>query len=131
MAVRAKITTKGFTEALEVLAEMGRDVSPIIDEALEAGGGVLLDGMQRRAPKDTGNLHDKLALEGPKQDGNYHFVRVGMASDIDAETARYGTAQEYGTANRAAQPYIRPTIDEDMKAARRKMLAVLKQEAGT
>lgn len=129
MAVRAKITTKGFEETLEALAQMGRNIDPIVDQALGAGGNVLLEGMQRRVPKDTLNLHDHLALEGPIQDGNYHYILVGMARDTDAKTARYGNAQEYGTSSMAAQPYIRPTIDEDMRKARREMIDVLK-EAG-
>ena len=129
MAVRAKITTTGLEETLEALANIGRDVDLMVDQALEAGGGVLLQGMQRRVPKDTMNLHDHLALEGPIQDGNIHLIWIGMAKDIDAETARYGNTQEYGSSSMAAQPYIRPTIDEDMRKARKEMIAVLK-EAG-
>jgi HK97 gp10 family phage protein len=127
MAVRAKITTTGLEETLEALANMGRDVDIMVDQALEAGGGVLLEGMQRRVPKDTRNLEKHLALEGPIQDGNYHYILVGMERGIDAETARYGNSQEYGTSSMAAQPYIRPTIDEDLRKARREMLDVLKK----
>ena len=95
------------------------------DQALEAGGDVLLAGMDERVPKDTGNLASKLNRSEPEQDGNFHSVTIGLSSDTDAETARYGGAQEFGWGpDHPAQPYIRPAIDEDMKTARAAMKAV-------
>jgi HK97 gp10 family phage protein len=127
MAVRAKMTTKGFEEYLERLAKANQDIDGITDEALKAGGEILLDGMQRRVPKDTHNLEESLSLEGPERDGNFHYVEIGLSKKVDADTARYGTAQEYGTSNMAAQPYIRPALDEDMAKARRRMRDVFKK----
>jgi hypothetical protein len=49
-------------------------------------------------------------------------VTVGLSKDADAETARYGGAQEFGWGpDHPAQPYIRPAIDEDMKTAKAAM----------
>jgi HK97 gp10 family phage protein len=84
--------------------------------------------MKRRVPKDTHNLESHLVIWGPRQDGNFHYILVGLVN-ADAKTARYGTAQEYGTSSMAAQPYIRPTLDEDKSKAGKAMLEVLK-EAG-
>ncbi len=55
MTVRARFETKGFEAYLEKLAKAGQDVDAAAQEALQAGGEVLLAGMQRRVPKDTGN----------------------------------------------------------------------------
>ena len=91
---------------------------------------MLLEGMERRVPKDTHNLEQHLERTGPEQDGNYVFVFVGLSKNTDADTARYGNAQEYGTSSMTAQPYIRPTLDSDMGAARKAMRKVL-EELGT
>ena len=128
MATWVKLTTKGFEEYLENLARAGKNIDAITDRALNAGGEVLLKGMRRRVPKDTHNLEDHLVIEGPKKDGNFHYILVGLVN-ADADTARYGTAQEYGSSSMAAQPYIRPTIDEDKGKAGKAMLEVFK-EAG-
>lgn len=124
MAVRMKVSTKGMQDALAALAETAANIDQVASEMILAGGEVLQDGMRQRAPKDTHNLENKIALDGPHQDGNYHYAEVGLPRSVDADTARYGTAQEFGTANMAAQPYIRPTVDRDKTKARRAMIEV-------
>ena len=128
MPVRYKLETKGFAEYLEALVQAGKDIDAVADEALEAGGDVLLAGMDQRVPKDTGNLESHLDRSEPERDGNFHSVTVGLSSDTDAVTARYGGAQEFGWGpDHPAQPYIRPAIDEDMKSARVAMKAVFQR----
>ncbi len=129
MVVRSKITTNGFEAYLEKLAQAGANIDAVADDALSAGGDVLLNGMRKRVPKDTRNLENHLARSEPVQDGNFHYVEVGMAKGTDAETARYGNTQEYGSSSMQAQPYIRPTFDEDMPKARAAMRKKFK-EAG-
>lgn len=123
MVVRSKITTKGFEEYLEKLQKAGKDIDRVSDQALSAGGEILLAGMMTRVPVDTHNLSNHLAVDGPKTDGNFHYIWVGIVNP-DAETARYGNVQEYGSAHTAAQPYIRPTFDGDMSKARAEMKKV-------
>jgi HK97 gp10 family phage protein len=120
MPVRFKLETKGLTDYMEQLKQLGGDLDAAAAEALDAGGEVLVDGMRRRAPKDTHNLERHIDKTPAQRDGNFHFILVGLVH-ADAETARYGTAQEYGTSSMAAHPYLRPTIDEDMKLARKRM----------
>jgi HK97 gp10 family phage protein len=128
MAVRSRLETKGFAEYLEKLAAAGQDIDAVSDEALAAGGEVLLDGMQRRVPKDTHNLEHHLTVDGPHQDGNFHYVLVGIDKRADADTVRYGNAQEYGTSSMGAQSYIRPTLDSDMGRARAAMRQVFEEK---
>lgn len=130
MPVRVKFSTKGFDEWLERVQQAGKDIDQVTAQALDAGGKVLLDGMQRRVPKDTWNLNDNLSVDGPKKDGNYHYILIGLNREVDADTARYGTVQEYGAADTPAQPYIRPTMDEDIAKARAAMRNVFKEELG-
>jgi HK97 gp10 family phage protein len=128
MPIKTRLTTQGFSEYLEKLAKAGQDIDAIADEALTAGGEVLLKGMQERVPKLTGNLEQNLSVTKPEQDGNYHYIDVGLVHGVDADTARYGGAQEYGTSDMPAQPYIRPTFDNDMREARAEMKAVFEEK---
>jgi HK97 gp10 family phage protein len=128
MPIKTRLTTKGFEEYLERIAAAGANIDAIAEQALEAGGGVLLGGMQQRVPKDTRNLESHLAVEGPFRDGNFHWVEIGLAKNTDANTARYGNVQEFGSATTAAQPYVRPTLDHDMARARKAMKVVFVEE---
>lgn len=118
MAVRAKLDVKGFADYLEKIAKANLDINKITANALEAGGNVLLTGMRRRVPKLTHNLEDSLVIDGPHTDGNYVYVLVGLSKSADADTVRYGNVQEYGASDTPAQPYIRPSLDIDMKQAK-------------
>ena len=132
--MRYKVTTSGFEKTLELLAKtIPNMVDVAVDEGLEAAGKVLLDGMLRRVPRDTGNLADNLGLTGPLRYGNAHVIYVGLNRDVDADTARYGTAQEYGAPahNMATQPFIRPAIHEDMPKARKALNDALKRALGS
>ena len=127
MAVKSRLVAKGFEEYLEAIAKAGQNIDAVADEALKAGALVLQKGMKSRAPKDTHNLEAHINIDGPYQDGNFHYVDVGVIHKIeftDAETARYGNVQEYSSANTPAQPYIRPTLDHDMSKARAEMKKV-------
>lgn len=128
MTVRVKFSTKGFDEWLERVAQAGKSVDVVTDRALAAGGQVILDGMLRRVPRDTENLAHSLSVDGPKAEGNYHYIMVGLNRGTDADTVRYGVVQEYSSADTPAQPYIRPALDEDLRKARTAMVNVFKQE---
>ena len=67
MPVRFKLETKGFAEYLERLVQAGKDIDAVADEALVAGGDILLEGMQRRVPRKTGNLAAHLERTEPEK----------------------------------------------------------------
>ncbi len=128
MATRVRFDTKPIINYLEDLVKNGKNIDQVVPRAIKAGGQVLLDGMKKRVRKDTHNLEEHLEMDGPHQDGNYHFVKVGLSKKADAETARYANAQEYGTSSMEAKSYIRATADNDRTKARKAMLAVIKEE---
>lgn len=130
MAVKGKLSIKGLEKYMEDLAAAGRDVDAAAARALTAGGQVALNGMLRRVPRDTHNLAEHLEARAPEKDGNFVFVEVGMRKNPapDEDTARYGNSQEYGTSSMPAQPYIRPTFDEDKAAISKAMRDSLKAE---
>ena len=116
MASKTYISLRGFEEYREKIVAAGRDIDAVVQTALIEGAEVAKQGMKRRVRKDTYNLQDHIQIDGPHQEGNYSYVDVGVIHKIeftDAETARYGNAQEYGTSSMEAQPYIRPTMKGD------------------
>lgn len=134
MATRVRLETRGLAEYLERIAQAGRDIDATAAEALQEGGELLLSGMTERVHKDTHNLEDHLDIDGPHQDGNFHYVLIGLKKGTDAETARYANAQEYGWSDKqgakAGKSYIRDTLDHDMAKARKVMREVFKRILG-
>lgn len=128
---KATINTKGMEGLLEDIQRAGLNVDAAADRALLAGAQVAQAGMKRRAPKDTHNLEEHVKIKGPITNGTKHSIDVGLIHDksyTDEETARYGNAQEYGTSSMPAQPFIRPTMDEDRAKISKAMEASLKVE---
>ena len=118
--MKTVLTTKGFDDYIEKLANAGEDIDAITDEALAAGGQVLKDGMQRRAPVASGHLKGRISMTEPVNNGNYHSVRIGIFN-VDRKREIYFFYQEYGHSRTAAHPYLRPAFDEDMRKARANM----------
>jgi HK97 gp10 family phage protein len=128
MTCRSSFTLKGLEEYLEVIAQAGQDVDQAAENAVVAGGDVILDGLWRRVPRDTGYLAETLDRTEPERNGNFVFVEVGMPRDAPSDVARYGNVQEYGSASTPAQPYMRPTFDEDKGKMRKAQRASLEAD---
>lgn len=77
-------------------------------EGAEAGAEVLLGGIQRRAPVDTGNLRDSYEVEMVSQSRKGATFRV--VTDVD-----YASHQEYGTVHQSGTPHVRPALKEDQR----------------
>lgn len=72
---------------------------------LEVGAERLLRGMQRRVAVDSGELRDSLDIEITTH-GDTAEVFIQAGTD-------HAEANEFGTHDMAAQPFMRPTMDED------------------
>ena len=118
--MKSTLTTKGFDEYLERLTQAGADIDTISDKALLAGAEILLAGMEKRAPKESGHLVNRISIIGPTRDGNYHSIKIGLFN-IDRAKELYFFYQENGSARNKAHPYLRPTFDEDMSKAKKAM----------
>lgn len=66
-----------------------------------------------RCPVDTGAL--KASIQHKKVGERHHQIRVGQF---------YGAYVEYGTRHMAAQPYLRPAIEEHKRLFRARMARV-------
>lgn len=128
MTTQGSFTLDGLNDYFEQLARAGEDVDAVAAEVIAEGGIEMQAEMQSLVPIDTGNLYEHIQMDGPKQEGNFTFVDVGVihvASQTDAETARYGNVMEYGSATTAAQPYIRPALKRKKGVVKQAMQKVL------
>jgi HK97 gp10 family phage protein len=94
---------------------------------LKAGADVWKDGMARRAPRDPTpdkvTLADEIVSEIHANIGRDRGeARVGPS-----ERAFYGGFQELGTVDFPAQPFMRPTADEDSQIATAALAVQLKE----
>lgn len=85
---------------------------------LKAGGRVLVKGMKARAPRRTGALAaSPVVSSASKATRNESLAVVGFLKPV----SRRVHLTEFGTQNTPAQPFIRPTLDEDGAAAIRQI----------
>ena len=118
MSTQGVFSLKGLEAYLENIAAAGENVDEAATRAIEAGTEVAQVGMRKRVRKDTHNLEKHIQIKGPQKDGNFVFAEVGLIQDrafTDAETARYGVANEFGTTSMPAQSYIRSTMRIDKR----------------
>ena len=128
MPLKSKWSSKGIEEYLEKVANAGANIDEAASKAVDAGGEVILEGMERRAPELTGNLKRQIRKIGPDKDGNFHFVKVGVFNvKRNKAGASYLFYQEMGSVHNAPHPYIRPAFDEDKGKARKAELESLKE----
>ena len=119
---------RGIAEYMEQIEAAGGDIMAAATRAVDAGSEVILAGMQRRVPVLTGNLKNHLGQK-IETSGDDVIAHVGLL-DPDADTARYGNVQEYGSASMPAHPYVRPAFDNDATRARRAMRETLREMIG-
>lgn len=112
MAINASgfsVTLSGFPEladSLEHLAD-SETVQEILGSAVVQGGVIVVTDAKRRVPVDTGNLQRSIHLEYATDAGDKQAA-VEVGTDVD-----YGKYVEFGTSRMAAQPYLRPALDEN------------------
>ena len=123
---KSMLSTKGFDEYLEKIAQAGQDVDAAASEAVLAGGQVIQAGMEARAPRRSGHLVAKIKIVGPNRDGSYHMVKIGLFN-INREKELYFFYQEHGSARNSAHPFLRPSFDEDSRKASAAMKAKFKE----
>ena len=150
MPTKTKLDLDGFDQYLEDLVQAGEDIDQIAEEALIAGAGVLVGGMQRRATFSK-KVHGAIKRTDVMHDGNKHYLYVGVLRDTDAEIIRKAAAWEFGGRDMSkprtekqqksdakhknrisrpgleAHPFIRPALRNNAKAAKAAMEAVFQE----
>lgn len=88
-----------------------------VRNVVKMNGAELQNKAMRTAPVDTGTLKRSIGLE---------ITEAGMTAEVEA-TAEYAPYVEYGTRFMKAQPYIRPSLEEQKKSFENDMSKLLKK----
>lgn len=88
-----------------------------VRNVVKMNGAELQNKAMRTAPVDTGTLKRSIGLE---------ITEAGMTAEVEA-TAEYAPYVEYGTRFMKAQPYIRPSLEEQKKSFKNDLSKLLKK----
>lgn len=109
---KIKSGIEGAEEVIKLLEDIGAAASEILEQSVEAGGRIALKDAKKRCPVDTGALQASLHIAKVKS--NKPNIRQAVKIS-PGKQQYYGTFVELGTKGQAAQPYLRPAIDENKK----------------
>ncbi len=96
-----------------LLAKLDKLSNIEVTQAALAGANVIRDGAKEIVPVDTGDLKNSIiAIELPP-DEHGAMVSAGGGDDMNVD---YPCYVEFGTSKMEAQPYMRPSIDNNRDA---------------
>lgn len=98
-----RIIESGIAELL------ARDVAPLVDRCLDAG----VEMARRIVPVDTGELQG-----GIETKQRAHLDGTDVVGTYGVDDVEHALPVEFGTSTMAAQPYLRPSVDAALQAAR-------------
>lgn len=115
MARRASVSIEGGEELLKRLQGLpDAAAGKAMDAALMAGAEIVRADASRRAPRRTGKLSESIVAELKTGKSGRKSAVIGPN-----EEAFYGSFVELGRKNQAAQPYLRPALDENKDTVQR------------
>lgn len=138
----AKADIKLPDEFLTKLSRLGKDMDPVAEKVLQAGGEVVLDKVRgnlsavvgsgtKYESRSTGELVRSLGLSPVKlnREGN-HDIKIGFSEPrADGESnAKLANILEYGKHGQPAKPFLKPAKTASKAACIRKMEEVLEEE---
>jgi len=108
-----KFSFDGDKKLIENLKKISRTASGrALRQAAKQGAEIIVQEAKRRAPVDTGTLRKSIRSKFGKRSSDSVTVEIGPSSK-----AYYGYFVEFGTSRMAAQPFLRPAIDEHKQRA--------------
>lgn len=129
MSPRNAITLEGADVLLAQLLQIeGKMRGEVLTRATEAGAEVLEEGMRAVAPRDDGLLASERGLNKEQS------VDEELAAEFEigpTKEAFYGRFVELGTIHAGAQPFMRPTYDQEKDAVVEEVADVLRDELRT
>ncbi len=104
--MKMSIKLEGADELVRQLHRRGVSVSQARRSALGAGGEIVREAMARNAPRRRGELAESIEVGGYEETKSRASIHI-------YPRAFWGLYQEKGTRYHAAQPFVRPAIDEN------------------
>jgi HK97 gp10 family phage protein len=126
------VQVKGLAEIERRLRDLGpRIVRKVLLHACRRGAQKFAAAARAKAPVDTGELKRNITVKTKldKAKGSaYGIVGVRYKKLGAQDPAVYAMFDEFGRADQAAQPFLRPAFDENKQQALEEFASDLKQE---
>jgi HK97 gp10 family phage protein len=113
--------TSGFRELDQALTQIAqRSQRPLLLRALRKAAAPLAAEIKQRAPRDEGDLQASIIVSTRltkrqrrmnRSSKSFAEIHVGPSGDGTAGVLNYAWHVEFGTAEAAAQPFMRPAWD--------------------
>ena len=138
----AKADFKLPDEFLTKLSRLGKDMDPVAEKVLQAGGEVVLDKVRgnleavigsgtKYESRSTGELVQSLGLSPVKlnREGN-HDIKIGFAEPRSdgGSNAKLANILEYGKHGQPAKPFLKPAKTASKQACIDAMTQKLEEE---
>lgn len=125
----AKFQIKGTEELEKKLKAINSDVSDKIETAIKSGALIVQNDSKKRVPYKTGTLRRSIHMETVEK--SKRNVKVKVGTDVPyARRIEYGFTGEDSlgrTFNQPAQPYLRPSLDENTADIQKEIAGAMKQ----
>lgn len=108
MADGITVEIKGIKELQSKFSLLDKDIQRILSNAVSQGAAVVERSAKQKVRVDTGRLRNSIREMKKVESPGRSESQVG--TDVE-----YGPDNEFGTARMAAQPYLRPAVDENQE----------------
>ncbi len=123
--MRITWSMKGHEELQRKLKALPAAISEdVLEAAARAGARIVRDAAETKAPRSTANkehMADNITVKTMEKDGAHVVVGISPRDKFF-----YWHMQEYGTSKMAANPFLRPAMDENREEAKRAVANVLR-----
>ena len=128
---REKVKIKGLRDIQKRLAVIEKETTrrTVARNSLKAGGKVIADEAERRAPEDEGTLRRSIGVSTRLSRRQRRRQKKRDPVEVYAGAASSSNAiqQEYGNINHAAQPFMRPAYDAKKRPALKTIIDYMRQ----
>jgi HK97 gp10 family phage protein len=119
-----KIETFGFDDFDNTLTQMGEEFGytdvnkKVLIPALKAAMMVALPTAKSLAREDTGEMKQSIRVDARRptdkdQDSKYVYSYDAAIAILSVKKSRVSLGEEFGTAKKAAHPFIRPSLESN------------------
>jgi HK97 gp10 family phage protein len=119
-----KIETFGFDDFDNTLTQMGEEFGytdvnkKVLIPALKAAMMVALPTAKSLAREDTGEMKQSIRVDARRptdkdQDSKYVYSYDAAIAILSVKKSRVSLGEEFGTAKKAAHPFIRPALESN------------------
>ena len=107
---KIKVGVLGVDKIKRTLKAMDEAAGGVLEKGAQARGEIALYYAKQNTPVDTGALRNSLKLTTDKVTKKKATVKIDYDSSL-----RYGAFVELGARGRAAQPFMRGSVDNNQK----------------